>query len=325
MHDGLVVKGVAGIICAAALSACSLWLNTGERQCSKNDDCVTAGLGTVCVQQVCMDPGECSGGACDDAATSESGVEMLKCEVDDDCGSERPRCLNKTCVDSQTGDLWLCPPGEKPQRPDTVRYNFNVVDFVGRPPPLNIVARACKNMDIGCQQPVDQYEDLAQTGKVDLKLPGGFTGFFEIKSDAIDTLLYITKPIVKNTLDRDLPILTTETLDLLSSVLGLPYDPSKGLALLEAFDCSETSQEGIHFESREGGESFYMVDQVPTKGADVTVFDPKSNSANGGFINVPPGFVQFSAQVGSDDDGLKLGSFNAQIRPGTVTFIDMNF
>lgn len=323
MHDGLVVKGVAGIIFAAALSACSVWLSTDERQCQTDSDCVTARLGTMCVQQVCMDTSACSDGDCD-AATSESQLPIkTTCEGDADCGGKTPRCLNNTCVDSQTAERWLCPPSDQTVRTNTVRYNFHVVDFLTRAPPKGVVAKACRNNDVGCDEPVDTFTDVEQTGNAQLTLPTGFVGFFEVKSEAIDTLLYITKPIIRNTLSRDLPVLTPDTVDLTATILGYPYDVNKGLALLEALDCSGTPQGGIHFETREGGDPFYLVDQTPSKETQVSVYDENNNSASAGFINVPPGFVQFTARIGVD--GLALGSFNAQIRPRTITFIDMHF
>lgn len=322
MHDGLVVKAVAAI-CAFALTGCSLWLNTEERQCSSDADCVEASLGSKCIQQVCMDTSECSGDACDaSTSSSELGVGSA-CASDGDCNDDTPRCLNKQCVDARTGDLWLCPRGDQTVSTATVRYSFRVVEFISRMPPKNVVARACYNQDVACAEPVATYTDLEQTGHVQFVLPTMFNGFFEIRSDAVDTLLYVTKPIVKNTLNRDVPVLSPDGVDLLASLLGYPYDPTKGITLIEALDCSETPQGGIHFISREGGDSFYLKDQVPNKEARMTVYDPTNNTANGGFINVPPGFVEFTAKIG--EDGLELGSFNAQVRARTITFIDMHF
>ena len=321
MHDGLV-KAVAAI-CALALSGCSLWLDTDERQCRYDSDCVAARLGAVCVQHVCVDANDCSDGSCDaSTSSSELGVGG-SCSTDTDCGGKTPRCLNTTCVDSETGDLWLCPPGARTVTSSTVRYSFRVVEFISRTPPKHVVARACRSNDVGCVEPADVYTDAEETGHVRLVLPINFTGFFEIQSEAVDTLLYVTKPIVKNTLNRDVPVLTAGGIELLSSVLGYTYDSNKGIALLEALDCSETPQGGIHFDSREGGDPFYLKDQVPNKEAQVSEYDPTNNSADGGFVNVPPGFVEFSARVGVD--GLMLGSFNAQIRPHTITYIDMHF
>ena len=322
MHDGLVVKAVAAI-CALALTGCSLWLNTDERQCTTDVDCVEASLGTTCVQQICMDTSECSGGACDASTSSDQLGVGGSCAEDSDCNQKTPRCLSKTCVDSQTGDFWMCPGGDQTVTNATVRYSFRVVEFISRMPPMNVVAKACYNTDVGCAEPVATYMDTQGTGHVQFVLPSKFNGFFEIKSNAVDTLLYVTKPIVKNTNNRDVPVLSPDGVDLLASLLGYPYDPSKGITLIEALDCSETPQGGVHFISREGGDSFYLKDQVPNKDARMTVYDSTNNTANGGFVNVPPGFVEFTAKIG--EDGLELGSFNAQVRARTITFIDMHF
>jgi hypothetical protein len=47
------------------------------------------------------------------------------------------------------------------------------------------------------------------------------------------------------------------------------------------------------------------------------------NTADGGFINLAPGFITFRAHLGVD--GLELGRFNAQIRANTITYIDLSF
>ena len=60
-----------------------------------------------------------------------------------------------------------------------------------------------------------------------------------------------------------------------------------------------------------------MVDEMPDKGAQMTVYDSAANTAEGGFLNVPPGLVQFSVKDGSDS----LGTFDAQVRPGTMTVV----
>jgi hypothetical protein len=188
---------------------------------------------------------------------------------------------------------------------------------------MGVVAKACRNSDVGCVEPVAAFTDVADTGHVQFTLPSGFFGYFEVKSSAMDTLLFVTEPIVKNTLNRDVPVLTRDTVDLTATILGYVYDQEKGLAFIEALDCSETPQGGVHFDSREGGDPFYLVDQVPSKDAQMSVYDANNNTASGGFVNVPPGFVQISARIGTD--GLSLGSFNAQIRARTITFIDMHF
>jgi hypothetical protein len=232
--------------------------------------------------------------------------------------------LNETCVSNELASHWLCTADDQSIKPASVRYGFHIVDFLSREPPKNIVVKACRSNDVGCAEPVSTFNDTDGTGHAQFDLPSGFFGFFDIHSDAIPTLLYVTKPIVKNTLNRDLPVLTGATVQLTAQVTGFTVDSKKGLALLEALDCSDTPQGGVQFAVTSAmADQFYLVDQVPSRDATVTVYDEVNNTANGGFVNVPTGFNTFSARLGVD--GLELGSFNAQVLEGGITFIDMHF
>ena len=323
MQDPNVAKWVLVMLSAAALTGCSLLIGTGDGQCTDDTDCVRANLGSTCVDQICVDTSECrDGGAC----TSMAAVSSGKCMNDKQCtASSAPRCLNGTCVSNSLAEQWLCSADEGTIKTNTVRYGIHIVDFLSRKPPKNIVVKACRSNDVGCEEPVATFIDTDGTGHAQFELPSGFFGFFEVTSASLPSLLYITKPVVKNTLNRDLPVLTAETIQLTAQITGYEYDMSKGLALLEALDCTDTPQGGIQFSISGGatGDQFYLVDQVPSRDAKVTDYDEVSNSADGGFVNVPPGFVTFSARLG--EDGLELGSFNAQIRANTITFIDMHF
>lgn len=259
--------------------------------------------------------------------TSESVLppSPIKCMTDRECtSSDTPRCFNGTCESREIADRWLCDPEDQMIKTTTVRYGFHIVDFLSGMPPKNIVVKACRNNDVACGEPVATFTDADGTGHAQFELPAGFLGFFDIRSDEMPALLYVTKPIYKNTLNRDVPLLSVSTVTITAIAAGVKFDDTKGLALLEAIDCSDTPAGGIQFKVSDAtANQFYLVDQAPNIDAKLTVYDEATNTADGGFINVQPGFVQFSAYVGLD--GLKLGSFNAQIRANTVTFIDMDF
>lgn len=299
---------------------------TNDRQCKTNQDCVDQQLGGLCVDQVCEPDTSsvCLGPACmmgPDAAVPPDD----SCTNDAQCRAEStPRCMHGTCVSREIAERWMCAVEDQTIRTRTVRYSFHIVDFLTREPPKDVVVHACRNNDVACEQPVATFTDTDATGHAQFDLPAGFLGFFDIKSDAVPSLLYVTKPIVKNTLNRDLPVLSWDTVDITAMYAGFTFQRDKGLALLEALDCSDTPAGGVQFTVTGGArDQFYLVDQVPSTDARVTSYDSSNNTANGGFINVPPGFVTFSAYLGLD--GPELGSFNAQIRAGTITFIDMDF
>ena len=233
-------------------------------------------------------------------------------------------CVDTMCQESKLDARWLCPVSAMSARADTVRYSVRVVDFVSGMPRQDLKAKACRSRDLRCEDPVATFVDTKQTGQVQLELPNGFLGFLELTSDAVDTLLYVTKPIVEDTNDRDITVPTLETIDLLASLLEYTWDMEKGLVVLEVLDCSEQPQSGIHFECHAGGDGFYMVNGIPFKSEQMTMFDPMNNTAEGGFINVPPGLAQFSAQLGIEADAMQLGTLKVQIRPRTLTIIEVH-
>jgi hypothetical protein len=164
----------------------------------------------------------------------------------------------------------------------------------------------------------------ADTGLLVFELPRGFLGFFEVRSDAVPALSYLTKPILVDTVDRDLQVSAPATFQAFAMFDGTVVDETRGVALLEAFDCTGVPVAGVHFEaSATGAQPFYIVNHVPNRDVKVTTLDPGTNVADGGFVNVPAGFVTFTARYGVD--GPVLGTFNVGVRPSTFTFVDMYF
>jgi hypothetical protein len=299
------------LACAALLASCSILVGIGDKQCDVDADCTHAKLGDVCTEHVCVD-------------NTFDPPPDGPCETDRECGSESPRCMRGACVSASVAERWLCAEESKPMTVNTVKYGFHVVEFLSRMPPKGIIVSACRNNDIYCAEPVATYTDMDGKGAATFNLPMGFLGFFEVHSDAVTSLLYVTKPIVKDSANRDLPVLSPDTLELLVSFIGFTFDKTKGLAILEAIDCSALPAGGVQFKESQGTmNQFYVVDQVPVTDANVTVYDESNETADGGFLNLNPGPVKFSAFFGVD--GPMLGSFNAQVRANTITFVDMSF
>lgn len=320
MHESSIAHWVVRIL-LVALPSCSLLVHTNERQCKVDLDCVDAMLGARCVNQVCVAAPECQGPTC---GVSSSPNEQGPCKNDMQCTSDTtPRCLKSTCVSREVGERWVCTADDQSIKTNTVRFGFHIVDFLSRQPPANIVVKACRSNDVACTEPVATFKDTDGTGHAQFELPSGFMGYFDITSDSLPALLYVTKPIVKHTLSRDLPMVTAETIQLFGAVANLTIDSTKGLVLLEALDCSDTPAGGIQFTMQGMGDSFYLVDQLPSRDAKMSMYDAVNNSANGGFANVPPGFVTFGARLGVD--GLELGTAYVRVRGNAINFVEMHF
>jgi hypothetical protein len=306
---------------------CSALIDVAGTQCNADTECVSKGLGQSCVDHVCVGDAPataCSGTACYDGAAG--GASLGMCIEDADCKSaSEPRCMRGTCVSSGIADRWVCAPDVAPENPpDSVHYSFQVLEFVSRKPPAKIVVTACRGNDIACTDPVARFDDTDGTGMVQLDLPYNFLGFFQVQSDALTALSYLTKPLRADEHDRDLQVVAQSTLDLLSGVEGTAFEPGSGLVLVEAFDCAKMPAAGVHFEESKGtAHPFYIVNRVPNSQVNISVYDADNDVADGGFINVEPGFVTFTARLGIS--GPELGEFNANVRAGAVTFIDMYF
>jgi hypothetical protein len=299
-----------GLVCG-----CSALIDVDAHQCETDNDCVTAELGQSCVTHVCM-------GA--SSKPPDTSVAKGMCTKDEQCTAKNtPRCMDGTCVAEDIAERWLCDAPPPADSSGTVQYTFHVLEFVSRQPPADLTVVACRLNDPECMQPVAQFADSESTGDVRLELPKGFLGFFDVhSSDAMGALSYLSRPLYTDTQDRDLQVVAPSTLQVLSSIAGVGFEPAKGLALVEAFDCTGTPAGGVHFvESRGTATPFYLVDHLPNKDATISVYDMVNNVADGGFINLEPGFITFSAQLGVS--GLALGGFNAHVRANTVTYIDM--
>jgi hypothetical protein len=310
VHDPSTSRLIVVLACTAWLASCSILVGIGDKQCSADADCTRQKLGNICVDNVCVDNGDID--------------PNTPCETDRQCGGESPRCMRGICVSASIADRWLCSDDTAPKTVPTVKYSFNVVEFLSRMPPKDIVVTACRFNDVSCAEPVATFTDTVGKGEATFNLPMGFLGYFEVRSDAVTSLLYVTKPIVKDSQNRDLPVLSPSTLKLTAAFINFEFDTSKGLAILEAIDCTALPAGGVQFKEGQGSPNqFYVVDQVPSRDASVTVYDESDKTADGGFINLNPGPVKFTAFWGVD--GPMLGSFNAQIRANTITFVDMSF
>jgi hypothetical protein len=168
-----------------------------------------------------------------------------------------------------------------------VPFFMHVQEFVSQKPPKMMVVSACRANDVSCTDPVSTFDDSAGTGDVQMQLPYGFSGYLELRSaDVLTALFYFSQPLLVEAHAKLLQVISAGSLDILASVTKHAVDTSKGLVILEAFDCTITSVGGIHFvqpiESR--GIPFNMFNGLPTTEATVTVRDHKAHEVRSGFL-----------------------------------------
>jgi hypothetical protein len=323
--------------CVAALSGCSLLIDVDRDQCGQDSDCASVGFAATCEQGVCVRreqaaPAECDGGPCESsgdagelpgdaggtvAALGASCAQDVRCE-------ESATCFKEQCALAAEVERFMCEPQAAAPVVATVRFTMPVRDFVSEAALPELVVLACQESDLGCDSPIARFDDPDATGDVVLDLPYAFTGYLDVRSPAVlPSLWYFTKPLVSPTDAKVLKAVSRQTVQLLASITAIEVDASKGLVILEAFDCAKTAAGGIHFEeSKRAAIPFFIIDGRPNVESTITVYNELDNQAAGGFINATPGFTIFSARIGID--GPVLGSFNANVRANTVTYLDIH-
>jgi hypothetical protein len=189
--------------------------------------------------------------------------------------------------------------------------------------PKGLKAVACGDTDATCATPVASYEDMDGTAVIKLELQQGFDGFLMVTSDeTLPGLWYFTQPLNTARVAKPLAAVSPTSLELLAAITGYPVDASKGLVIMEAFDCNGIAAGGIHFEEgKRAARPFYIIDERPSREATVTVRDETADLAAGGFLNAPPGFTVFTARIGVE--GPVLNEYNAHVQAGTVTYLDI--
>ena len=312
-------------------SGCSFLVDVGKDQCARNSDCEGVGLSGTCEQGVCValeEPEPPAGAGSSGAGGVDAGVDAAPPPNDDSClGSlscEGDKiCFKDQCVVERDVERFVCDPTE-PEELDLVPFEMPVVEFVSEQPPKNMKALACRPNDVSCADPEGMFEDKDGRGVIRMELPRGFDGFLEVTSDdALPALWYFTKPLVTTTRSKTLRVVAPSSLMLLAAVSGLSTDASKGLVILEAFDCNKVAVGGVHFaESKRTALPFYIVNGIPNTESTVTVRNEMDDEAPGGFVNATPGFTRFTASIGIE--GPLLGEFNANVRASTVTYLDIH-
>lgn len=315
-----------GVLLLGLLCGCSLLIDVDRLQCESDLDCASVGFGARCSSGVCVatDPAPNDADAGMMMGRDAGPSPQSLCGAIERCAPSE-LCLDDTCWPKAEASAWVCDSPPEPNTSGVVSYRVQVLDFVTQLPGKDLTARACRINDIGCDNPLASVEDLTGSGRLELELPIGFMGTIEIDGDEMLTALYtFTRPLLKDTVAKDLLVVSPGALLALSGAAGFDIEDGRGLVILEAFDCSGVGAGGIHFsEDMQSAVAFYIVNELPNVKVTATVRDEDNDIAIGGFFNAKPGFTTFSAQL-EDAEGPVVSQFNAEVRADSVTYLDLH-
>jgi len=301
----------AGFLCCAYVSSACI----GERPIIVGEQPAEGGAGAGG-----------SGGSYSGDSGGYGGTENTACNGDADCSGSTPRCFlaTDTCVSSELAQQFNCQL-PTPAEGASVHFSFNVRSFVERAKvPANLVVKACEVGDLQCMAPLVTFTDTEGTGAVELDLPPGVPVYFEITSEGLTVLVYFSFiPETDIQLVRNILVPTYDVITGLMRELNIAFSPENGIALVELEDCTGHTAAGIHIrQNPDSGESFYFKNNLPFRNEVLTSYDGVYDHAYGGFGNVTPGIVDFSAYWGVN--GPLLRNLAAQVRPNTVTTIEFD-
>lgn len=285
--------------CALSVFGCSILLKTNEQPCETDADCEARGpdfAGAVCVDRLCQPPAEPQGGGGAGGGAGGQG------------GAPDPRW---TCL----GEVqWPEPvPG------DTVSYSMQVIELNTQEPPADLQVLVCNALDIECVAPVAGPLVVDGDGWMTVELDNGFTGYFDVTSPStMPAMLFQTKPITEDVSDPlPIQILTPQTLNLLALVGGYEVNEERGHALVLTSDCNGDIAAGVQLSTDSEDpeiEGFYLINEYPSLTATAT-----DQSGNGGFINLPPGWVSVISTVEATSE--HIGSTRFTVRAGTIAYL----
>ncbi len=312
----LAISLAISLLSANAVVACSLLYPADAEPCAVDGDCARRGAafaGFTCAANLCVAPSD---------ATVDAGTDA-------DAG-EDPFACGK-----------LPPVNSDPTKPVDLGMTF--IDFSGGQAAQGIEARICANTDPTCASPRTKSGNPPSTldagvndagvgggtgwffptadGLVQASVETGFEGFFEVRGGGfVPTIRYISPPLRKSSTDGLQIMLRGSDVSLLTILAtGRSYDPAKGLVFTVVSDCNGNALPNIKFTASVSDPEmvgFYIYNTSPTTSETKT-----EASGRGGYVNVPPGFVDFTAAYA--DTGKVLGTTRAIIRGGYATTVTL--
>lgn len=228
----VVVRGLACLGLTAA--ACSLTVDAGREQCSKDSDCEARGAafsGSVCVESVCLPEPAWS-------------------------------CLGRG-MEAETPS-----PG-----PRKYRAPFFVRHLVNQQPLPGVQARICRRIDVMCQNALTEGILTDAQGRVTLEVDEGFDGYAYFEGTDIIPGLYFFNPVRRDLPETMISISSAEIISLLAAQAGTTQQADRGVVLLSPTDCTGKPAAGVTLTpsgSEPGAVTFYSEGNLPSRSATQT-------------------------------------------------------
>jgi hypothetical protein len=207
-----------------------------------------------------------------------------------------------------------------PVAPGSERFVHSIqfLSFVTGAVVQGLSVRVCPQRDVECATPLTDFEPVRPDGWIDVVLYSGFSGFLEIRGDAIIPMAFFyPEPITR---DREvyasaIGVVERAVLPTLSAAAGAEQESTLGLVVLRTYDCQGESALGVSYDIDKAGTPFYFVAGLPS----LTTVET-SDSGIGGFFNVAPGVIVASAELGGTGREI-LKPASMLVRAGWLSYV----
>jgi hypothetical protein len=260
-------------------------------------------------------------------------ADRKQCSVDADCTKRGEAFANTVCVNSMCeaapSVLWGCLDGEPPDPPQPNTYNITMhaQGIADSKPIANMPAKLCRKLNPACDPP-EATGVTNENGDVTFQIPSTLTSPF-VAFDNFDETLppeqwdnqwvpanYFLNPNPTSDMTISVQMATFRLLNILTLLVGIPQDPLRGVALINVLGCHGAGAAGVRYKSDKGDEqtlAFYV-----EGGAPIASRVDTNTDGFGGFINLQPGNVVISGEIG--ETGREVDKVSLAIFPQTITY-----
>jgi hypothetical protein len=241
---------------------------------------------------------------------------------------------------------WSClgrPLVAAPAAQGTVTYQLGVEDWVTGEPVSDLTIQTCGSLDDECGTPraTQKLPNNRATSLVTLQLDVGFSGLLHFASNDGITLLADGTPDLTNAYvpnayyfgdtvyrDRVVPtkvkLLRAPIVRQLAQNLPLDLDPQSALLVMVALDCDDKPAAGVRFSIDRQGVAYTLIGGRPQSPATPSELILTDGLGQGGFANVPPGYVFINAFLGRSETRINPTVISAAALPNQLTVVEVH-
>ncbi len=241
---------------------------------------------------------------------------------------EESRVANWECV----GEPVPAPPSDIPE---TVTYEFPMVEWVSDVPLPSRTVQVCNKVDPMCAQPIQSAVVSIQPDErnVQVTMRGGQNVFLNLAAtpEYLPETLWLDGPLYSDQTGGRIQLLSLQTVFSLAQSVSLPIDPTgmTGIVTIRAHDCIGEIASGAIYEINDTSATAANVYPYtfingsprgePVPGTRTTI--PSDSTPWAGFLNVRPGPLTVRGFLA--DTGQEFGSAETFVRAGVLSVVEV--